>query len=106
LSFKKFIFAALKKIAYILSFIFLSFVSGPTIISLIDDSVDISFAFTVNEEENSSKNLVSFESVIEENYSNHASIEYLKTHEKEGYSYSKNYHQVYLEVVSPPPRHI
>ena len=97
---------SLKKIAYILSFIFLSFVSGPTIISLIDDSVDISFAFTVNEEENSSKNLVPFASVVEENYSNHESIEYLRTHQKQGYSYSKNYHQVYLEVVSPPPKNI
>jgi hypothetical protein len=96
----------LKNIAYILSFIFLSFVSGPTIISLIDDSVDISFAFIVNEEENSSKNLVSFESLVEESYSNHASIEYLRTHQKQGYSYKKNYHRVYLEVVSPPPKNI
>ncbi|NJW52853.1 hypothetical protein [Salinimicrobium oceani] len=95
----------MKNIAYILSIIFLSFVSGPTIISLIDDSVDISFAFTVNEEENSGKNLVSFESLVEDSYSNHESIEYLRTHQKRGYSYSNNYHQVYLEVVSPPPKH-
>ena len=40
----------MKKIAYILSFIFLSFVAGPTIISLLDDSVDVSFAFTANED--------------------------------------------------------
>lgn len=89
-----------------MSFIFLSFVSGPTIISLIDDTVDVSFAFTANEEENSSKNLVSFESLVEESYSNHASIEYLRTHQKEDYSYKKNYHPVYLEVVSPPPKDI
>ena len=96
----------LKKVAYILSFIFLSFVAGPTVISLIDDTVDVSFAFTANEEENSSKNLASFESLIEEIYSNHASIEYLKTHQKENYSYKEDYHQVYLEVISPPPKNI
>jgi hypothetical protein len=94
----------LKKVAYILSFIFLSFVAGPTIISLIDDSVDVSFAFTANEEENSSKNTVTFESLVEEIYSNHASIEYLRTHQKEKYSYSEDYHKVYLEVTSPPPK--
>ena len=96
---------ALKKIAYILSFIFLSFVAGPTVVTLIDDSVDVSFAFTANEEENS-KNLASFESVVEENYSNHSSIEYLRTHQKAGYSYKEDYHKVYLEVVSPPPKSI
>lgn len=96
----------MKNIACILSFIFLSFVAGPTIISLIDDTVDVSFAFTANEEENSSKNLVSFESLLEEAYSNHASIEYLRTHPKEGYSYEEDYHQVFLEVVSPPPKSI
>lgn len=106
MSIKNAIFATLKKVAYILSFIFLSFVAGPTIVSLIDDSVDVSFAFTANEEENSSKNTVSFESLVEEIYSNHASIEYLKTHQQERYSYKQNYHQVYLEVTSPPPKNI
>lgn len=97
---------SLKKIAYILTINFLSFIAGPTIVSLIDDTVDISVAFTANEEENSSKNLVNFESLMEEAFSNHASIEYLRTHQKEGYSYEEDYHQVYLEVISPPPKNI
>lgn len=42
-------FRAVKNIACILSIIFLLFVAGPTIISLIDDSVDMSYAFTANE---------------------------------------------------------
>jgi len=96
----------LKKIAYILFFVFLTFIVGPTTIALIDDSVDVSFAFTANEEENSSKNLSSFETVIEDNYSNHVSIEYLKSHQKENFSYTKNYYPVYLEVISPPPKSI
>ena len=95
---------SLKKVAYILSLIFLSFVAGPTIVSVIDDTVDISFAFTANEEENSLKNSVSFESLVEEVYSNHASIEYLRTHQKGRYAYEKYYKQIYLEVFSPPPK--
>lgn len=95
----------MKTIACILSIIFLTFVAGPTVISLIDDSVDVSYAFTANEEENSSKNQVNFEYLLEKAFSNHASIEYLRTHQKQGYSYKENYHKVYLEVVSPPPKH-
>lgn len=82
----------------------MSFVAGPTVVACIDENVDVSFAFTANEEENSSKNLVSFESLVEEAYSNHQSIEYLRTHEKRGFSYKENYHQVYLEVICPPPK--
>lgn len=95
----------MKSIAYILSIVFLSFVAGPTIISIIDDTVDVSFAFTANEEENSSKNQVNFEYIIEKAFSNHASIEYLRTHQKTTYSYKEDYHKVYLEVTSPPPKH-
>jgi hypothetical protein len=94
-----------KSIAFILSFIFLSFVAGPTIISLIDDSVDMSFAFTANEEENSSKNEVSFEILLEKDYSNYRSIQYLRSNKGNGYSYQEDYHRIYLEVVSPPPKH-
>lgn len=96
----------MKSIALILSIIFMSFVAGPTVVALIDDTVDMSFAFTANEEENSSKNLLSFESLIEEAYSNHESIQYLRTHSKQEFSYEDDCHQVYLEVLSPPPRNI
>ena len=96
----------MRSIAITLSIIFMTFIAGPTAVSLIDDTVDISIAFTANEEESSSKNLLSFESLIEEIYSNRASIKYLRTHQKNRYSYEEDYHQVYLEVVSPPPKNI
>lgn len=95
----------MKSIACILSIVFLSFVAGPTIISLIDDSVDVSYAFTANEEETSSKNLVSFETVLEEINSNYLSIQFLRIKKGNGYSYLEGYHQIYLDVVSPPPKH-
>lgn len=79
--------------------------AGPTIIGLIDDSVDLSFAFTASEEETSSKNLVSFETLVEKEYSNLESIQYLRSLKGNRYSYKEDYHQVYLDVVSPPPKH-
>lgn len=94
----------MKKIAYILSFVFLSFVAGPTIVACIDENVDVSFAFTASEEENSSKNLLSMEYTIEEHHSNNQSILFLRKQRAEGYSYKKVYHQVFLDVLSPPPK--
>ena len=94
----------MRSVALALSIIFMTFVAGPTVVKLIDDSVDVSFAFTANEEESSSKNLITFESLIEEIYSNRDSIEYLRIHQAERYSYSEDYHQVFLEVISPPPK--
>jgi hypothetical protein len=67
--------------------------------------VDMSYAFTANEEETSSKNLVSFETVLEEINSNYLSIQFLRTKKGNRYSYLEDYHQVYLDVVSPPPKH-
>lgn len=96
----------MKSIACILTIFFLSFAAGPTVMALIDDTVDMSFAFTANEEENSAKNLVSFESLLEETYSNHESIQFLRTHSRQEFSYLEGGHQVYLEVLSPPPRNI
>lgn len=94
----------MKIIALTLSILFLSFVAGPTIIGFIDESVDVSYAFTANEEETSSKNLVSFETLLEES-SNYKSIKFLRTKKGNRYSYQEDYHRIYLEVVSPPPKH-
>ena len=95
-----------KTFAAILFTVFLSFIVGPTVVALIDDSVDISFAFTANEEENSSKNLVSFEYTNQENSTNYRGIMLLSEQRNNAYSYYANYHQVFLDVLSPPPKNI
>jgi hypothetical protein len=82
------------------------FVAGPTVIACIDEDVDVSFAFTANEEENSSKNMMSFEYTLEENHSNHASILFLKQQLENHFSYKEGYHQVFLDVLSPPPKNV
>ncbi|GHA23536.1 hypothetical protein GCM10007103_00720 [Salinimicrobium marinum] len=84
----------------------MSFVAGPTVVACIDEDVDVSFAFTANEEENSSKNLMSLEYKLEENHSNHASILFLKQQLENQFSYRVGYHQVFLDVLSPPPKNV
>lgn len=97
----------MKKLACILSIIFLSFLAGPTIVAYIDDDADISFVFTASEEENSSENCLSFEYTIQETHSNHQSIHFLQQQQETiGYSYKEDYHQVFLDVLSPPPQNI
>ncbi len=82
----------------------MAFVAGPTVVTLIDEDVDVSFAFTANEEENSSKNLLSMEYTIEEHHSNYESILFLQQQETNGFSYKEGSHQVFLDVLSPPPK--
>lgn len=84
----------------------MSFVAGPTIMTCIDNSVDVSAAFTASEEENSSKNLLSMEYFIEETHSNQQSILFLKQQQENEFSYKEDYHQVFLDVLSPPPKNI
>ncbi|MFD1094644.1 hypothetical protein [Salegentibacter chungangensis] len=93
----------MKNIAYILAFIFTSFIATPSIVAYIDSAVDISFAYDVNEEE-SSKNQLTIEYDIKELHSNYRSIEFLKEQEGHGHYYSNNYRPVCLDVTSPPPK--
>ncbi len=65
--------------------------------------MDISFAYNVNEEENSSKNQINFEFHIQDIKSNEESISFLKEHENDHYYYEKAY-RVVLNVLSPPPK--
>ncbi|WP_424492637.1 hypothetical protein [Salinimicrobium sp. GXAS 041] len=82
----------------------MAFVAGPTVVTCIDEDVDVSFAFTANEEENSSKNLLSVEYNIEEHHSNYESILFLQQQEANRFSYKEGAHQVFLDVLSPPPK--
>lgn len=92
----------LKK-AYILVFIFVSFLTVPTIVVLIDNHSDISFVYSTTEEEQA-KNNISTEFVFNETRCKHLSIELLskklliKDKERE------NVKSLYPEVVSPPPK--
>jgi hypothetical protein len=93
-----------KKIAYILTFIFTAFLATPSIVVFIDNSVDVSFAYNVNEEENSSKNQIGLEYNVEDQASNRLSIQYLQDQKELGDFYTANYPSITLDVIIPPPR--
>lgn len=90
------------KTAYILVFIFVSFLTAPTIVVLIDNHTDISFVYSTTEEEQA-KNNISTEYVINETKANQLSIELLR---KKSLIIDKERHNtqsLYPDVTSPPP---
>jgi len=93
-----------KQISYILAFIFTAFLCTPSVIALIDSSVDISIAYNVNEEENSSKNQISLEYTIEEMDSNDSTIHFLQIRKQEAHKYRESLYRVFLSILSPPPK--
>lgn len=95
---------SVKNFAYILLFVFISFLFTPSVIALVDSSVDISIAYNVNEEESSSKNQITFEYTIEEMDSKYESIHFLQTRETGRHYYKEIVYDVFLSVTSPPPK--
>lgn len=77
---------------------------GPTLITFIDQSVDISFAFNANEEENSAKNHVGFEFLIQEGDKPDLVKQFLRTKSSVKHYYQLADNMVFLEVSSPPPK--
>jgi hypothetical protein len=94
----------MKRMAYILTFVFMAFIATPSIVAYIDNSVDVSFAFNVNEEESSSKNEINLEFNLEEHHSNYISIQYLQEHTHTEDIYRESYPIVFLDVICPPPK--
>lgn len=90
------------KTTYILVFIFVSFLTAPTIVILVDNHTDISFVFS-NSEEEQTKNNISTEFVFNESKTSHSSIELMR---KKSLIIDKERHDwqtLYPEVISPPP---
>jgi hypothetical protein len=90
------------KTAYILVFIFVSFLMVPTIVILIDNHTDISFVSSSAEEEQA-KNNVSLEFVYNETNPHQLSIDILL---KKSLIIDKERHDVqslYPEIILPPP---
>jgi len=82
----------------------MAFIVTPSIVAYIDNSVDVSFAFNINEEESSSKNEINLEFNFEEHRSNYASIQYLQEHTHTDVFYTENYPSITLDVICPPPK--
>lgn len=85
-------------IAIFFSLVLLALISLPSIIVVIDDSVDISMFFSVSEEEESYKIKIK---TPEDLNDNNSFLGY-KTSEAIVY-YFKNYPKPHLNLISPPP---
>lgn len=88
-------------ISIFFTIIFMAFITAPTIISSIDDSIDISLFFNLNEEEESENFKLIFEDRIE-----YAEAGNKSTTEKAlmGYTF-KNYPKPHLNLITPPPEY-
>ncbi len=92
------------RIAYILSILFVVFLITPSVVAYIDNSIDVSVAYNVNEEESSSQGNISFEYHYAETQSNYHSIHFLPEQDGPDHFYDEAYPVVDLDVLSPPPK--
>ncbi|MFV9551702.1 hypothetical protein [Algibacter sp. PT7-4] len=83
--------------------LFMGLIAAPSVIVVLDDSVDTSIFYSIAEEEESgkSKNLLSPFSMACNDYLSSISLKKLQ---RFGY-YFKNYPKPHLNLISPPPDH-
>ncbi|WP_223032459.1 hypothetical protein [Hanstruepera marina] len=86
-----------KTIAILFSILFLAFITAPTIIIAVDDSVDVSIFYSVTEEENENLKLAFTDNNFE---SENISIEVVQENSR---YFFKKYQKPHLNLVSPPP---
>lgn len=93
----------MKKTAGLLAFLFISFLLCPTIVVIIDKHSDISYVFSMTEEEQSKEGKTLTEFTFHENYTNHLSIGLLSKKKVIAYKVKSDLDLLYPEVISPPP---
>lgn len=84
--------------------LFLAFIATPSIVTYIDRSVDVSMAFTANEEENSPKTEIALEYLFHIDNRNITSLHFLQEQTAFNHFYKEGYRLVYLDILSPPPK--
>ncbi|MCL5127045.1 MULTISPECIES: hypothetical protein [unclassified Algibacter] len=85
-------------------FAFLVFLSAPTVIAIVNDSVDISLFFSMaEEEENGNPKIKNIKDIILENLDNEDFVS-LKQEKNHLNFYVKKYSKPYLNLISPPPK--
>lgn len=94
----------MKFIASFFLILFLAFIATPSVIIYLDESVDISMAFTASEEENSSKTSVAFEYIFQPTHHNITSLHFIQEQIALSHFYKEGYRLVYLDILSPPPK--
>jgi hypothetical protein len=90
-------------VSILLSIIFWAFLTAPSVLSMIDDSIDISILYeSSEEEEKGSENIKDIEITFSELNGKESDFALTKTENYLGY-YSKSYPKLHLNLISPPP---
>jgi len=92
-------------VSIFLSVIFLLFIVTPSIIVMVDNTIDVSMAFSASEEEEKGheKNL-DIEVLFFKLKTNGSDLVFAFNENRLGY-YFKNYPKPHLNLISPPPEH-
>lgn len=93
----------MKKAAFILSIIFISFLLCPTVVLIIDKHTDVSYVFSMTEEEQSKENKLTSKFVYSDEHYNQDEMEILAQKKFSCYRIKKDVNLLHLEVISPPP---
>ena len=88
-----------------LTLIFVAFIMAPTIIRLVDDSIDISIIYTTSEEEKGGEKIKNLEVLFFE-HKHSLNEEVLSLNNSASHYYFKNYIKPHLNLISPPPETI
>ena len=93
-----------KVIAFLFTLLFSALILAPTVIIVLDDSIDASIFYSITEEEETGKvkNVVSPFSLITSDVTTHFK---LKNQQFYGYRF-KSYPKPHLNLISPPPEYI
>jgi len=95
-----------KLVSIFLSVIFLLFIVTPTIIIMVDDSIDISIVFsTSEEEEKGNEKHLDIEVLFSKLKANDSDLDLAVNENNLEYCYKK-YPKPHLNLLSPPPEHI
>lgn len=93
-----------QKVSIVFGIIFVTFLVTPTIISIIDDSIDISVFYTSTEEEDKGFEKDKIDFISLDNSFNQIDF-FFKNSEDNLTYYSKKYPKPYLNLLLPPPQH-
>jgi hypothetical protein len=93
-----------KVVSIFLSVIFLLFIVTPTVIMMVDDTIDISiFYSTSEEEERGHEKQIDKEVLFSNLKTNESDLVFTSTENNLGYCYKK-YAKPHLSLISPPPQ--
>lgn len=88
-----------KIISIFFTVLFLAFITAPAVITMVDDSVDISYFYSITEEEEKGGKI---EILLTKDFISQSDFALSEKAVNEGY-YFKKYPKPHLNLVSPPP---